>query len=210
MSSESSEHVTPAVEPELEAMKTAGKAIEALPDSDARGRVLAWLASRFGVTGFEARRADLRPAGTVGRPSEPVGGEIPGIARLTTDGNLEITVRDLKAKNTIDAAIRLAHVVIYASEKLNGEAAVSSRRVLTPILKEFRAYDGNTRTALAGHKGIRRNGDLLSLDLIAKKEAERYVIEILDASINGTWNPSARPSRRASAQKGSAKEESVA
>jgi hypothetical protein len=119
------------------------------------------------------------------------GQELPGIARIT-DAGLEVTVRDLKARSANDAAIRLAHIAILAKEKLTGTKTLSSRNELLPILKEWRAYDGNTRVALANHRGIHRDGDQLSLDAISRREAQKYIDEILDESIQSTWNPTGR------------------
>lgn len=201
MSESGNEKSGPAIHSELEAMRVVGEAIENLADPEARMRVLSWVASKFGDHRFEAGRKDLSQ-GSGAKPLVAITEEeLPGIARRTANGGLEVTVRDLKAKSTIDAAIRLAHIVIYANEKLKGERAVSSRKVLLPILKEWRAYDGNTRPALAHHKGIHRDGDQLSLDTIAKKDAEKYISEILDDSVTGTWNPNGRSSRKASTKK---------
>jgi hypothetical protein len=182
-------------------MRKVGEALEGLGDPEARERVLFWVASKFGtLASYTGRNNTVATA--VGQTT-PLGtsDEIPGIARATPNGGLEITVRDLKAKSTTDAAIRLAHIVIYAAEKLKGERAVSSRKVLLPILKEWRAYDGNTRLALARHKGIHRDGDSMSLDAIAKKDAEKYVADILDDAAQGTWNPNGRPTKKTSTRK---------
>ena len=186
---------------EIDAMRVVAEAIENLADPEARMRVLSWLASKFGAPRYEAGKKDLRHGSGEGASLPITEEELPGIARRTANGELEVTVRDLKAKSTIDAAMRLAHIVIYANEKLKGERAVSSRKVLSPILKEWRAYDGNTRLALARHKGIHRDGDQLSLDAIAKKDAEKYIGEILDDSVHGTWNRNGRPGRKAPAKK---------
>ncbi len=208
MSVESSEKSAPAIHSELEVMRVVGEAIENLDDPEARARVLSWLGSRFSMPHLGLRRKELEHPTDFGKPAAVVTlGEMPGIARLTASGELEVIVRDLKARSTVDAAIRLAHVVIYANEKLKGERTVSSRAVLSPILKEWRAYDGNTRPALARHRGIHRDGDALSLDTIAKKEAEKYIDEILDDTIQGTWNPNRRPTKKRAVKKDEAVEE---
>jgi hypothetical protein len=111
---------------------------------------------------------------------------MPGIARLSDSGDLHLTVRDLKARSGLDAAVRLAYVAIYAYQKLAGRA-LSSPSGLTPLLKSWRLYDGNTRARLARDKGILRNGDDLSLDAHATRDAERFVQEILDDGIEGRW-----------------------
>jgi hypothetical protein len=123
--------------------------------------------------------------------------EIPGIARATDTGELHLTVRDLKARSASDAAIRIAHLAIYANERLNGLQSLSSKNILVPILRRYRAYDGNTRGALAQHRGFIRQGDQLSMDFHCKEEAEKFIKEILDPEEpQGSWNPSARATRR--------------
>jgi len=191
----------PGVQTEVEVMKVIGEALDGLSDLEARSRVLAWAASRFG-SALPTRQLVLSGAGEhlTGFGIASRDKEIPGVARLSENGTLEVTVRDLKAKSTLDAAIRLGLIAIRANEILTGSASLSSRKALVPILKDWRAYDGNTRPALARHKGILRNGDNLSLDAIAKKEAEKYIAEVLDDSISGNWNPDARRAKRAASK----------
>ncbi len=144
-------------------------------------------------------------------PSRPTGGvrmaphpvvpsgdekEIPGIARVTQNGEFHLTVRDLKARSANDAAIRIAHLALLANERLNHSESLSSKNVLVPILRRYRAYDGNTRGALAQHRGFARAGDQLSMDLHCKEEAEEYMRQILDPSVQGTWNPAAKPAKK--------------
>lgn len=117
-----------------------------------------------------------------------VGGEMPGIARLSDTGELKITARDLKAKSGLDAAVRLAHIAIFAHEQLAGQP-LSSRSGLTPLLKEWRLYDGNARARLSRDRGILRNEDSLSLDAHARVDAERYIAEIQDSETHGVWKP---------------------
>jgi hypothetical protein len=181
------------VNTEVEAMRSIGEALDGLGTAEARNRVLSWAMARFRVQASE-NSAEVLPAEV--SPPAAAPSEIPGIARLNRSGGLEITIRDLKAKSTVDAAMRLAHIVLYANEKLKGNASVSSRGVLVPILRQWRAYDGNTRSQLAQHKGIRRDGDMLSLDAIARRDAETYMKEILDPSTRGTWNTGAKRPRR--------------
>jgi hypothetical protein len=207
MNEETDQKLAPAVHSELDIMRVVGEAIESLTDIDARNRVMAWIVSRFGVP--PSRRIRLEAGNQIGMTgiATLADREFPGIARLTPSNELEVTIRDLKANSTVDAAVRLAHVVIYANEKLTGERAVSSRKVLSPILKEWKAYDGNTRAALARHKGIHRDDDLLSLDSIAKQDAEKYIIEILDESVQGSWNPRTRTNKKTSSKKNNTSEE---
>lgn len=182
-------NTTIAFDAELEAMRVIGTALADL-DPGARVRVLNWIGSHFAI-GTPPTQLPARGQQMVGATTE-VETEIPGIARVT-DAGLEITVRDLKAKSALDAAIRLAHVVLLAKEKLTGAKTVSSRKELVPILKQWRLYDGNTRLALGQHKGIHRNGDDLSLDAISRRDAEMFIQQVLDDSVLGSWNPNGRP-----------------
>jgi hypothetical protein len=205
MTAEPSEtkHLAAPVDAEIKAMKAIGDALEALPDSEARSRVVAWAASRFSTNLSASAMSPVRnpPSYSVPTPHGERGKEIPGIARIADNGNLELTVRDLKARSTIDASIRLAHIAIFANEQLTGSTSLSSRKVLVPILKSWRCYDGNTRPAMAKQKGILRSGDNLSLDVIARKDAEKYITEVLDDAVVGSWNPNAKRSKRSSATK---------
>lgn len=174
---------------EIDAIKTVDAALSAL-NEDERIRVLQWAIAKF-------RGSTSVGPSSIGRPSlaMPLGGgmvtanEIPGIAALTPDGEFKLTVRDVKASNTNDAAVRIAHLVIWAHQQLKGEPSVSSKKVLVPILRKWRAYTGNTRNILAKHQGILREGDKLSLDMHAAKAAQKYADEALDEAVMGSWAP---------------------
>src|SRR4051794_19953704 len=129
-----------AIHSELEAMRTIGEALSKL-EFDARVRVLTWISAHFSLPMSSARSPTI---GLTEETLTDIGQELPGIARMT-DAGLEVTVRDLKARSANDAAIRLAHIAILAKEKLTGTKTLSSRNELLPLLKEWRAYDGNTR-----------------------------------------------------------------
>lgn len=178
-------------DPELEALNNIDRSLGAL-DEDTRIRVLRWAWSKFGSVTERLDAQESKPLSV--SESQPTvsatDSEIPGIARINDAGELLLTVRDLKAKNTNDAAIRLVHIMIRANEILTGEDEVSSRNVVSPMLKKWRAYSGNTRRAIADHKGILRTGDSLSLDAHSKREADEYINQVLDESIQGSWNPS--------------------
>jgi PAS domain S-box-containing protein len=88
-----------------------------------------------------------------------------------------MTLGELFARSRLTAAVRLAMVAIYAHERLTGRP-LSSRRTLTPLLKAWRLYDGNTRSRLAKQRGILRSGDDLALDDQARREAERFIDDI--------------------------------
>lgn len=177
---------------EIEALKVIDDAMSGLSEEE-RARVLLWANSKYGIQ----RPGDPRiPSAVNSTESAALDNELPGIAYLTENGEMKLTVRNLKASSTNDAAIRLAHIVILSYEKLTGEKSVSSKKILTPILKEWRAYSGNTRPLLAKHKGIIRNGDMLSLDAHSRREAEQYIHEILDPEVDRDWTPKNRTRKK--------------
>ncbi len=165
-------------DPELAAIAAATAALSTLSEPAAVQRALAYVVARhlpdppFPGPGMPA----LGPAAArILRP--PGHRELPGIARVTPAGDFRLTVRDLKARSALDAAVRLAKVAVYAHELLTGEP-LSSRRGLTPLLRAWGLYDGNTRTRLAKERGILRRGDGLSLDDQARHQAERLIEEM--------------------------------
>lgn len=178
-----SEHDT-----EIAAIATISAALAGLPDADARQRVITYVLARYlpqlGATSLAARAVAASTSGA----GLPAANEIAGVARLTETGDFRVTIRDLKARSGLDAAVRLAYVAIHAYQKLTGRP-LSSPTGLTPLLKAWRVYDGNTRTRLAKDKGIVRDGDDLSLDAHATRDAERFIQEILDDAVEGGWKP---------------------
>jgi len=172
---------------EFEVMKSFSEMMTALADEEAQSRVLAWITAKYRP--FQSQSSTPTAADKYSAQPGPVDGEIPGIAKLGTSGELLWTIRDVKAKSANDAAIRLTHVAIWAAGKLTGSSTVSSKSVLVPLLKKWRIYDGNTRGALARERGIVRSGDEVSLDFHALQLAETYIAEILDSSIEGKWRP---------------------
>lgn len=162
---------------------------------DERNRVLQWAFAKYSSRGLPAALSTGVNAGA----QQITGGgkEIPGIAALTPTGEFRLTVRDLKAKSANDAAVRLAHITIWAYQELTGEQSVSSKGVLLPILKKWRAYSGNTRLELGKQKGILRHGDNLSLDMHSTKMASEFVKEVQDDAIAGTWVPQATSKKKA-------------
>lgn len=180
-------------DPELAAITSISRALSRLQDVDARRRVLSYVLARFtpGVASNQVKQLSPSPSErvvTMAAESFSPSRELPGIARLSDDGTFHVTVRDLKARSGLDAAVRLAHVAIYAHHELTG-VPLSSSKGLTPILKAWRLYDGNTRARLAKEKGIVRNGDQLSLDAHATRDAQRFITEILDDQAAGSWRP---------------------
>lgn len=184
---------------EANAIATISVALKPL-DEDARFRVFDYVARRFsfsvashGKPTSSPGNTALAPAATVERSATTLAknrdtGEIDGIAISDGEDALRITIRDLKARSGLDAAVRLAHIAIYACDKLL-RRPMSSRNELTPLLKEWRLYDGNTRARLAKEKGIVRDDDNLKLDAHARKAAEAYIAEVLDDTVSGRWKP---------------------
>ncbi len=185
---------------EITAIAAINAALSKIEKPEARGRVLAYFIARFMPDSGPLRTGHARgfvavgsqplgtPATLTATASLAGGGELPGIARLTDEGDLKITARDLKAKSGLDAAVRLAHIAIFAYERFTGQP-LSSRKGLTPLLREWRLYDGNTRARLAKERGIIRSGDNLSLDTHARRDAEQFVADILNDEVAGQWKP---------------------
>ena len=201
---------------EIAAIGAISAALARLPDADARRRVITYVLSRYLPDSTTKPSAAPSPWEHTIQPGAHVHGSVPsswentiqpgahvygyainteqsqreiaGVARLTESGELRITARDLKAKSGLDAAMRLAYIAIYAHELLTN-LPFSSRKGLTPLLKEWRLYDGNARAKLSRERGIIRSGDNLSLDAHARLDAERYVNDILDVDIKGSWKP---------------------
>ena len=185
---------------ELAAMAKISEAMNSLSEPNARVRVLSWAASAFGGTAVTPppRTPTKTTFPTVGQISGDK--EIPGIARVTQDGELHLTIRDLKARSANDAALRIVHLALLANERLSGSDTLSSKDVVVPMLRRYRAYDGNTRGAIAQHRGFARAGDQLSMDIHCKEEAEEFIRQILDPTLQGSWNPSAKTARKKKTQ----------
>ncbi len=180
---------------ELECMRIVDESIRAVDDEAARSRIATWVTAKYLMTSRPDSVRTSTDSASVDMEDRP--GEIPGIAKLSQAGDVQLTVRDFKAKSANDAAVRLVHVVIWAAAKLTGESSVSSKNVIVPLLRKYRCYDGNTRQAIASDKGLVRDGDLLSLDFHAEQYAERVVSEILDSGSEGKWKPGSTKRRTA-------------
>ncbi len=180
---------------ELDIMKQIDSALAPIDDDEMRTRILRWAWDKFGSVDQARSLGEIPNVQSEDSISvHDLSGrkEIPGIASIDDNGQMRLTVRDIKAKTANDAAIRLTHVAVFAYQKLLGVEGVSSKHVVVPILREWRAYDGNTRKAISDHKGIMRDGDMLTLDIHSKNEAEYYIDQILDDSVAGKWKPTAR------------------
>lgn len=173
---------------EIAAIALISTALSGLTDAEARQRVIAYVLSRYVASDSKiaALQKQLHEPANVSRASPILKNEIPGIGKLDESGELRLTVRNLKARSGLDAAVRLAYVAIYTFQQLAG-LPLSSQKGLTPLLKTWRVYDGNTRNRLAKDKGIIRKNDDLSLDAHGTRDAERYIQEILDDELEGKW-----------------------
>lgn len=191
-------YTSPMEDKEIKALIEINSAFADL-EPEAVERVLEYVAKKHGITKSFSKRHEGSQEQVKNDPLSGISlseSEIPGIATLSDSGQFKLTVRDFKAKNTRDAAIRILLVTVWSYMKLTNDPSVSSKLVVKPQLEAFRAYSGNTRQAIADHRGIIRNGDALSLDAHARDEAEKYVEEILDDSISGSWKPSSGVNRR--------------
>jgi len=123
--------------------------------------------------------------------------EIPGIARLDSSGNFNITIRNPKATSKEDAYKKLTYMIIRAYLMLKpGESGISRKDVINPILKKWRLNDGNCRKFLANDVGISRDGDIFSLDVHASEEADDFMKQVLDDSVLTNWTISSRTAKK--------------
>jgi hypothetical protein len=171
---------------EIEAMAKVGAALETVVDVQARARVLRWANEKFG---FVPTTTPLSTKAVRGVATSGTGAELPGIGVMGEGGNVRFTIRDPKAKSARDATTRLAYVAIHATEMLTGKKGASRKSAVVPLLKHWRVYDGNARQFLARDKGILKNGDDLTLDGHAQKDAARYMEEMQDSNLSGSWKP---------------------
>lgn len=181
---------------ELEVMAGIRELLDSLEGEDTRERVLRWAGSRFGVRDIGQEREGAN--GDTGEVRVVEAGdtrEIPGIATFSERAGFELTVRDPKARSTVDAAIRLAYVTVYAYERLTGAEQVPPG-VVVDALTDWRVYDGNTRKAIAAEKGLLRSGYKRYLDTPGKKHARKLVGEMLNDSTKGEWEPPARARKK--------------
>jgi PAS domain S-box-containing protein len=174
---------------ELAAIAKSSAALEELSDGAARRRVLTYVMNRYlQETGADRRQiatiSEATPAVPGMRAQEIVEEDLQGLARLTEDGEFEIVISEFWASSRLDAAVRLAKLAIYAHQRLTGRA-LSSRAGLTPLLKHWRLYDGNTRARLARERDIVRSGDSLSLHEQETRGALRSAIEMRSKTGSG-------------------------
>lgn len=180
---------------EFDVMKAIARALHRLKDVDAVHRVLDYFVRRHGLVvsqGFAVTGVGL-DAVTSPRPTKCR--EIPGIACLNDNDEVEFTLRDIRAKSANDAAVRLVHIAILVYSELKGETSVPAK-IIARLLNDHRCYDGNTRAAIARCKGIIKDKDhRRSLDAPARDEAQRIVMEIQLGRGPDIWKPGERPAK---------------
>jgi PAS domain S-box-containing protein len=181
---------------EIAAIVASTAALSKLADAEARRRVLSYVLARCLpepalVLGSGSAPSPLAMSHSSVAVVEHTQRELPGVACLTESGEFRITACDLKARSGLAAAVRLAQIAIYAHERLTGRP-LSSRKGLTPLLKAWGLYDGNTRGRLAKEPGIIRSGDNLSLDPQARRRAERVVEELQASARRAQVSPAMR------------------
>lgn len=189
---------------EIETMAAIEEALEGLED-DERQRILKWAIEKYKIIPIPTLPQDANSEENVNAESiddkKTNGKEIPGIAILEEDKTITFTIRDLKAKNANDAGVRLALVAAYVNEKLTGNKILSRKKILKPLLGDWRIDNGNIRSAILAHRGIVPVSRYeLKLDSHAKTEANKIIKEILDESTNGKWRP-AKVGKKAKKQK---------
>ena len=151
---------------EADAIKAISKALRVLPDNSSRELVLEFVANRFSL-------------------------QMP--RRFSEATILKPVVIELAKTVAISAAADRKNGEIAGIAKVCEsllERGMSSRNELTPILKQWRVYDGNTRAKLGADKGILRDGDTLTLDAHARRLAEQFIDDVLNPEIEGKWKPS--------------------
>lgn len=111
------------------------------------------------------------------------------VAEMRPDGEIELVARDLKAQTLKDAVQRVVYLAIRANQLLTGKESVDNRKVVHKSLKKYRLTSGSAYNALSKVPGIIKVGNEWSLDGPAKDEADKYIKEVADDSIQGKFFP---------------------
>jgi activator of HSP90 ATPase len=148
-----------------------------------------------GVAG-KARGQDGGDTGSTSQPMPPATfGTLASVAEKD-NGNVRITISDLKAKNAMEAAHRLVYATLLARRTLLNETR-TPRKVLVETLRGYNLYDGNSRRTIANDKGLVRDGrKSIWLSQPALEIARKFVKEIQDPNTKGTWGISHNRRRR--------------
>lgn len=129
--------------------------------------------------------------------------DLTGIAELLADGSIELTARDPKANTLRDAVKRVVYLAIRANELLAGNKSAHRMKVVNKFLKKYRLTSGAARVELTKVPGLIKVGNEWSLDGPAKEEADKYIREVNDDSIEGKFKPGtiSRPKKKKSTKK---------
>jgi hypothetical protein len=187
-------------DPEIEAMTKVSEALTPL-DTETRGRVLNWVLQKFSTQ--KNIQSSVSPTSllTTRTPqaSSDSHDELSEIIEYNEEDGFIFNFRDVKARSQSDAVNRLLHIAIYAHEKFTGIKEIP-RKVLTEVLEEWRANDGNARSFINLHPGFKRKGTGTSavffLDRPGKIEAEAFIEDIRNPEISGKWSPSKKSAKK--------------
>lgn len=197
--------------PEIRAMEIIAKTLLPL-NEEARQLALSWANERFG----KGKKKPLDPTAqskdamyTSLKKSLEAPPEVREHIEYSEEGGFQCHFNDLKAKSKRDAVNRLSHILLFAHEKLTGNKELN-RHALTTTLEEWRLYDGNARYFITNHRGLRSKGigkaQKLSLDKLAREDAKRYLREVLDPNLKGSWDPSKESRVKKSSRSGDIRE----
>src|SRR6267142_757876 len=149
--------------------------------------------------GGDRQPPPMKPAGQSGGiPAVSGAVDLISVAEVDDEQKLQLTVTDLKAANQADAAERLIYVALLARRQLLNEKKVP-RKELLRHLRGYNLADGNSRALIARDKALVKEGSkFIWLSAPAVTTAQRYVNEINDPTIVGTWTRTRRASRKKS------------
>lgn len=189
------------LDPEIEAMTVIAQALTSL-DDHARSRVIDWAVQRFNISKkyhhLKNSTKDNEVLEEKSSDHDETNKSLSDIIEFSEDCFI-FHFRDPKAKNQSDAVNRLLHIALYAHEKITGTKE-TPRKILTEVLEEWRANDGNARAFINNHPGFKRRGTgagaTFFLDRPGKIEAERFIEEIRNDELIGVWSPSKKSQKR--------------
>lgn len=199
---------SPKIDPEIAAMTTIASALQDL-DPETQERVLRWSAEKYNVNlGFKKKAVigSSSPSSESNGDQYESNSELSDLIEYSQEDGFEFHFRllDLKASNKRDAVNRLVHVILYSHEMLTGEKGVQ-RSVISKILEDWRLNDGNARNFIGNHQGFKRKGKgnklEMYLDRPGKTEAEKYISEIRDQELKGSWNPNKTSAKKKTKKK---------
>lgn len=165
-----------------------------------------FLAEAVALIGASADRQALttKPAGQPGGAVVSGAVDLTSVAEVDDEQKLQLTVTDLKAANQADAAERLIYVALMARRQLLNEKK-TPRKELLRHLRDYGLADGNSRALIVRDKALVKEGSkFIWLSAPAVVTAHRYINEINDPKILGTWTRTRRASRKKSGSQSNA------